>query len=395
MPGARGLSMATGILVVGATLGHAQKTVQSTAAIESLQVKVWADSNEATVHYALAMAYWNAHRYDDADRELHEAVTLAPQYAEAFLALSALPLVRGEKYWRKVEKERGGEAVLKAFQASGRSYRRAFLLNPLVDLQILGKVDEGSGSYGGRAWWLWPLDQSVKSFLNARYDRAFKLLQGLLDDRKAGRDGENLPHSVLWYHGLAAAHLKQYDVAIHDLAVLTGRAVAEEQADSLNSIPLHTNDFRYALATVLYLAGRNDQAAATFRRALEFDAGLYPAHVQLARILEHAGRWEEALEERRAAVTANPDDSVLLTDLAQTLLRLGRMDEAGETLDLATAANPRDAYPAYLAGVVSLRLNRRDAARDAFHRFLALAPSRYAEQIAEVRSQLSLLEAAR
>jgi len=144
---------------------------------------------------------------------------------------------------------------------------------------------------------------------------------------------------------------------------------------------------------MLYLAGRNDQAAPTFRRALEFDIGLYPAHVQLARMLEAEQRWDDAVQERRAAVDANPDDAVLLTDLGQTLLRAGRLEEAADALQLAMAANPRDPYSPYLAGVIALRLDRKQAARRAFERFLTLAPSRYASQIVEVRDQLPLLNA--
>jgi Flp pilus assembly protein TadD len=92
-------------------------------------------------------------------------------------------------------------------------------------------------------------------------------------------------------------------------------------------------------------------------------------------------------------VNANPDDAVLLTDLGQTLLRAGRMEEAAEALQLAMATNPRDPYPPYLAGITALRLDRRQDARQAFERFLSLAPSRFATQIAEVRDQLRLLTA--
>jgi tetratricopeptide (TPR) repeat protein len=374
----------------------AQKKPKSTPAIDSLERIVAVDSNDAVLHYDLATAYWAVKRYDDAERELHEAVALAPQYAEAYLALSAIPVTRGAKYWRKFEKEHGKAAVEQAFESADRLYRKALLINPLVQSGILGKVPEKSevrdGIYIFSAWWLQPMARSINALRNARYQKALDLLQGLLDDHKAGADGLHLPEEVLWYHGIAAAALGRYDDAIHDFAILTGRAIADEQANPLTAVPLKANDYRYVLATMLYLAGRSHQAAPTFRRALEFDIGLYPAHVQLARMFEAEQRWDEAIMERRAAVNANPDDASLLTDLGRTLLRAGKLEEAAEALAQAMAANPRDPYSPHLAGIVALRLDRKEAARDAFKRFLALAPSRFATQIAEVRGQMQLLE---
>ena len=375
----------------------AQKRPKSTAAIDSLERRATADSNDAIVHYQLAMAYWGVQRFDNSEHELHEAVTLAPEYAEAYLALAGIPPARGEKYWKKIEKEKGKPAVEAAFEAGERYYRKAFLLNPLVDLRIVGKVEEQSelheGDYIIRIWWLQPFTRSLKAIHEGRYQEGFDLLQNALHDQRAGADGIGLPPSILWYHGLTAAHLGRYEEAIHDLAVLTGRAVADEKAEPLAAVPLRANDFRYALATMLYLAGRNEQAAPTFRRALEFDVGLYTAHVQLARMLEAEHQWDQAVQERRAAVDANPDDAALLTDLGQTLLRAGKMEEAADALQLAMAANPRDPYSPYLAGVTALRLDRKQMAKQAFERFLVLAPSRYAAQIVEVREQLPLLNA--
>jgi tetratricopeptide (TPR) repeat protein len=383
-------------LLMGVTDGVAQRKPKSSPAIDSLEPKVKADSNDARLHYELAMAYWKVKRYDDSERELQEAVTVAPQYAEAYLALSAIAEARGEKYWKKVAKDNGTAAVEAAFANSDRHYRKAFLLNPLVDLRITSKVEERSEIQQGvfiiRIWWLRPLTRSLNAIREGRYQQAFDLLQTVLSDPKAGDRGMDLPEAVLWYHGLTAGHLHRYEEAINDMALLTGRAVADEKKEQLEFVPLKANDYRYALATMLYLAGRNDQAAPTFRRALEFDIGLYTAHVQLARMLEAEQRWDEAVEERRAAVNANPDDAMLLTDLGQTLLRAGKMEEAADALQLAMATNPRDPYPPYLAGITALRLDRKQEARQAFERFLSLAPSRFAVQIEEVRSQLPLLK---
>jgi tetratricopeptide (TPR) repeat protein len=388
------------LLVLGATTALlAQQPVRkpSLPSIDTLEARARVDSNDAIVHYELAMGYWRAKRWNDADRALHQAVALAPQYAEAYLALSVLPFARGERHWRKVEKDGGKEAVVEMFQASRRYYRRAFLVNPMVDLGILGHVDEGSSLRAGplviKVWWVRPLAKGINQFTDGDYLRAHSIFSSLLADPRAGAQGVNLP-DVLWYHGLASAHLQRYDEAVEDFAILTGRAVAESEADPIEAMPLKANDYRYALATVLYLAGRYDQAAPTFRRALEFDLALYPAHVQLARIAEARQEWDDALRERRAAIDANPEDPGLVTDLGITLLKAGELEDASEAFTQAMNAGPRDARVPYLAGIVALRLGRTDAAREALSRFLEVAPSRFASQIAESREQLRALEAA-
>lgn len=364
--------------------------------IDSLQLLATSDSNDPVVHYELAMGYWRARRWDDADRALHQAVALAPQYAEADLALFELPFVRGEGYWKRVEKSQGREAVVAAFMAADRYYRRAFLANPMVDLGIIAHIDESGDVWYGqtrtRVWWLGPFKKGFNKFLDGDYARSHALLSGVRLDGRAGSQYRNLPDPVLWYHGLAAAHLARYDEAIEDLAILTGRAVAQAEGDPIAAVPLRANDYRYALATMLYLAGRYDEAAPTFRRTLEFDIALYPAHVQLARIAEARHDWDDAIRERHAAIDANPDDPGLVTDLGATLLLAGKLEDASDALSLAMGAAPRDARVPYLAGIVALRLGRQAEARQALSRFLEVAPTRFAAQIAETRDQLRALE---
>ena len=173
------LGIIAATLVVGVNDGVAQRKPKSDPAIDSLEHKAKADSNDAVLHHQLAMAYWKVQRYDDSERELREAVTLAPQYAEAYLALSALGPARGEKYWKKVEKDKGRAAVEAAFENTDRYYRKAFLLNPLVDLRIMGKVEERSEIQRGlfiiRIWWLKPFTRSLSSLAYRNYcgeDRA-------------------------------------------------------------------------------------------------------------------------------------------------------------------------------------------------------------------------------
>jgi len=373
---------------------------ESERSLDSLITRAAADVNDPIAHYDLAMGFWEKKRWDEAERELQTAVTIAPAYAEAYLALSALPKAKGEKYWKKRLKVEGQEAVRAVFVQSNSHYRHAFLLNPLVDLGVLGRFeaqDRITFRVNGRyliaivpPWWSDEVEKGINDFRQGRYDTAFDRFQKVIADRRVG--GDTLaPTPVLWYHGLAAAHLANFDTAVRDFAVLTGRAVAIEKSRSEPdaTLPLLTNDYRYVLATMLYLGGRFDQAIPTFKRTLEFDVGLYVAHVQLARIYSAARLWDDAIQERRAAVDANAEDSDLYLELGATLLQAGRTAEAEEPLRRAADMNPRDSRVPYVLGMVLTQLDKDSEARWAFQRFLDMAPSTYRTQIEEVRGRLA------
>jgi Flp pilus assembly protein TadD len=113
--------------------------------------------------------------------------------------------------------------------------------------------------------------------------------------------------------------------------------------------------------------------------------------VRLADLLEVQRRWLEAVEERRQAIELNPDDPTSLMELAITLGKAGQPAAADSVMREAARAAPRDSRPLYYLGMVAMAANRPDAAREAFSRFLALAPSRYAPQIADAKRRLDAL----
>jgi tetratricopeptide (TPR) repeat protein len=139
-------------------------------------------------------------------------------------------------------------------------------------------------------------------------------------------------------------------------------------------------------------AGRLSDAEHLYRTALVNDIGLYMAHARLAAIAESKGDWPTAAAERRAAVNANPDDPSLLLDLGRTLSAWGDFAAADEALKQAVGANARDSRGWYYLGIVEQQLNKKEEARDAFGRFIALAPSRYARQIADAKQRLAALQ---
>ena len=138
-------------------------------------------------------------------------------------------------------------------------------------------------------------------------------------------------------------------------------------------------------------AGQYNEAIDLYRMALENDIGLYMAHVRLAQIYEDHNLLAQATAERRAAVNANPDDPSLLLDLGKSLARANQWTDAERTLQDAVAANPRDPRRHYFLGIVEQHQNKAPEARTAFTDFIALAPTRYAPQVADARQRLDAL----
>lgn len=378
-------------LVAAPTAGQRLKL---SASLGDLEARARTDSNDAAAHYNVALAYWNAKRWDDAGRSLRLAVTIDPRFAQAYLALSRLPYARRGSLWGEVEQGRVPRELVDTVEESDRFYRRAYLIDPLVDMKIEGAVTPPRSVY----WDLFApelYDLLFKGFDDLRegkYAEALDRIERLVGLYHRDRRDESAPASLLWYRALAAAHVEKYQQAQGDLQELLARSESKERSDSLIRIPLRTNEYRYVLAYVRHRGGDPNGAIFLYRQALENDVGLYMAHVRLAEIYEGAQRWDQAGAHRQNAINANPDDASLLVDLGKTLATSGRFGDAVEPLRQATDMNPRDARAYFYLGIVLEQLGKKDDARAALTRFTSLAPSRYERQIAIARQHLAALQ---
>lgn len=268
--------------------------------LPELEATVKADSNDAVAHYNVALGYWSRTRYDDAERELVEATTLDPRFAMAYLARAYLPFARRPELWNEVLEGRVPTEWTAALETSTRLYRQAFMIDPLVDMRIAGAVVPPKSI-------LWETDEALAAiyqgwargfddFRDADYAAVFFRLSRMVDALLIGRHSlSKIPSGILWYRGLAAAHLDRHADAIRDSQELLDRSVGVERRDSLVYVPLRTNEYRYVLAVLKQRAGDDAGATQLFREALENDRGLYMAHVQLARLAEKAGDLDGAL----------------------------------------------------------------------------------------------------
>lgn len=380
-------------LVVGACLaGHlAAQKLDVNASIATLEQTARRDSNDAAAHYNLALGYWSKRRWDDAGGSLQRAVAIDPRFASGYLALAFLPQASGEYWERHVLVLRGGwllsyyTAPDSVVQEFGRLYRRALMIEPLVDIRIQVATEQRGGHVD-------KFDKALYAYNDGRWDEAYRRFGELMPD-SADYRGEKgrLYEQILWYHGLAAARAQKFTEGIEDLRRLVARSERREVSDTLYRWPLRTNEYRYTLAYLTQRAGDSQAAVRLYEEALTNDLGLYMAHVRLADIYEAAGMFDQAITARCNALNANPDDPTLLVDLGKTLANAARWAEAEQPLVESAAANPRDPRVPFYLGMVFENLGRKDEARAAFTTFIAIAPSRYERQISVAKQHIDAL----
>jgi Tfp pilus assembly protein PilF len=347
--------------------------------LHQLEQLVRVDSNDATIHLEYGRALLDKHQLDQAEREFRQAIAIAPNLAEAYLALAALPDARGDSYWKKKEKETGQETVMAAWQEAAKFHRLAFLLDPLVDPALLTHVEERVtlriDGQNQVVWWVLPLTKAINAFRAGKFAETKERCEKLIKEGPSP-DGDGLPYDILWLHGLASAHLDDFNGAATDFTVLITRGTRDQRDAPAGAAPLQVNDYRYMTAMMLFYTGAVDVAAQLFQDALTDDPSLYMAHTRLAELHERAGRLPEAALERQRAVDSNPDNADLLVDLGTTLERLGKREEAARAFEAAEQLNPRDPRPSYQRAAIAMEQGHKDVARAALTRFLAIAPSR-------------------
>jgi tetratricopeptide (TPR) repeat protein len=364
--------------------------------LKDLEQAAQRDSNDAAAHYNVALAYWNAKRWDDAERELETAVAIEPQFASAHVALSRLPFARRPALYDEEAQDRVPDDWKAIVEEAERHYRQAFLLDPFCDVRSVGAaLPENSILVGGRAEFapefIRDYLRGLSALLVGDYDAAYVGLQRAVNTIDGERHPDRVPPTLHWWRAISAAHTARWDVAEGDLEALIDRLREREEGDRLFTLPLHANEFRYVLAVIEDRAGKPDEARQLYQEVLTNDVGLYMANVQLARIHESAGEWGLAIRERQAAVDANAGDPSLLYDLGVTYARGGRWMDAEQTLAAAAEANGRDTRAYYYLGLARSTLSKPAEAREAFERFVALAPSRYATQITDAKRRLAAL----
>ena len=389
-------SVALGLAALCADLdtGFAQERRRPT--IEEAEAIAAFDSLDAELQFRLAIRYWEVKRWDDVERALRRTVAIDPRYGPAFLALGYLPYDRRPALFGEERRGRIPPAWQPSVAEATRFRRHAFLLDPLVNLRVVGaplpetpdvlyfpQYDDERATR--LAMWL----MSLGLFNATKYSFALTGFQAYQERAFPKLPRDSLPDEFLWFRGLTAAHMRWFDTATADFEVLLRRSETHERADTLIRIPLATNDYRYVLALLHERAGRPADARRLYQEATTNDLGLYMAHVHLARIYKGTAMLNEAVEEGRRAVAAAPDDATTMMELGLLLRDIDRRAEAVDVLREAMQKNPLDPRIPFNLGLTLEEAGRAAEARQAFERFVALAPSRYDAQITEARRRLA------
>ena len=379
----------------------AQGRIELPVSLSELEKRVKADSNDPAAHYNVSLAYWNARKWPEVERELQAAIKLDPRFAEAHLALAFLPYAKRPNLWLDLAEATRDVAadIQKVLTESDREYKRAFLIDPMVDMKIIAAATPRTVSF-------WDVEEAFGSITALYYQGKIDCSEGhyteceakftrlLADLKDAGAVGR-LPSDIYWYKGLAAAHEKHYDVALRDFQTLIDREQADVkkvQARGLLRVPLKSNEYRYFMAAFNNAAGNTTTAEQLYREAIDNDLGLYAAHVRLAEIYEARKDFVKAVEARRNAVNANPEDASLQMDLGVTLGRSGQFGPAEEALKLATEGMPRNAAAWYWLGIAEQQLAKKSEAKVAFEHVVELAPSRMSALVAQAKQRLAALQ---
>jgi len=358
------------------TAGPALLSAQDRAVRQAAEALARRDSLDPLAHYELALVRLEGRQYATAETSLRHAVRLDPRLAVAWLALSVVR-ERDNDYWNALRRAGGDSAVAREARVRTGYYRRAFLLDPLVDITVLSLADpRGLGMLFDRS--------------GGGFERTWAMVNDAWNQLITGLGSpDSMPPGLLWSHGMLSAHTNRLPMAILDMAALLNALRIIDQLGYTSQVPLAANEVRYVLAALHERAGNTLQAIALYQTVLENDLGNYMALVQMAGVYEVRQEWSEALRARRAAITTNPEDHTLKIDLAETLLRAGQAAAAESVLidgapDLMQ--NPR-LY--YVLGRVLWSLGRRSEAADAFHTFLQYAPSRWAAQRADAEARIA------
>jgi tetratricopeptide (TPR) repeat protein len=353
-------------------------------AIEVVRAAVNAPTASAELRLVLARLYLDANRRDDAIEQLRRAIAAEPSMLSYRYRLVEVLLLENH-----VD---AAEAALRAAiaQAPDTAEPKLALVELLAAHRSYEAAETELRRMTAAARADYPLRLGAGQFY-ARHGKAPEaetVYRGIIQDDSTGDVG------------LTARDL----LASLYLTVNRSEAAAPLLEEVLRMNP--GDDAALFARATLSLSRGNVDAAITDLRAVQHDK---PKFMQVQRALASAylaaGDPTLAEDTLRVAMQGNPTDVDVRRDLAQLLVRTGRVDRALPMLEKLATEQPasltqalveaqlaqgdftgarrsaqrvqesKPELPAYLSGLVDLAEGRRDAARAAFERALAMAPT--------------------
>lgn len=137
--------------------------------------------------------------------------------------------------------------------------------------------------------------------------------------------------------------------------------------------------------------GRAADAEKAFRAVLEVDARSAEALTNLGVLFLRTGRREQAIAMLQQAVDADPSLLGARNTLAVAFAQSGNLARAVDEWRQVAGLRPDDADVLYNLGTALLQLDRPREARPFLERFVAVAPPRYAADIARIQQLIARL----
>lgn len=174
---------------------------------------------------------------------------------------------------------------------------------------------------------------------------------------------------ALYLYGLVAHDMGQNETA----AELIGKAIG-----------IHPIcPFYYSLGNVFHALGRLDEAAGSYRKALQLRPDLVDAHLNLANTLREQGKLDESAGSLRQALSLDPALADAHLNLGNLLRAQGKPEEAIECFHRALALRPDYIEVHNNLGNAFRDQGKLEEAVESFHRVLAIRP-----ECAEVHNNL-------
>ena len=358
---------------------------------DSIALRVVVDSTDPETLVLAGYANWNREQWDSADARFRHALDYDPRYAPAHLALALLPFARYPNLERDLDRGRAPASFRDTVQEAYSHYRAAAMFDPLAEFGPPGMPPDTTRPFfllGGG-----PAGMAIMGIV-AYQHRNYSLAMSMLEAYRRAVPADSVPGPVLWYLALAEGQLGQYVPGVTSLkALLTKSEEMLARDTSHTPVPfLVTNDIRYTLAYFETRAGAPADAIQTYEDVLTSDLGYWMAHVRLADLRVRFRQFDQAVAERERALALRPDDDILIREYAVTLGGAGHLHEADSLLAMVAARNPWDPWTPYYRGEVAWLLGDRNTSREAYERFLAIAPPRLDSLKADVSLKLEVLK---
>jgi arylsulfatase A-like enzyme/Tfp pilus assembly protein PilF len=220
-----------------------------------------------------------------------------------------------------------------------------------------------------------------RSDLTVAYDRLAFVLRQSGDIERAVTVLESAASK-----GLAdASLLVSLGTMLQEAGRLDRSAAVLEAAVKMNE---HDLEALNRLGTTYARLRRDDAAERTFRAALALDPQSAETLANIGVLYLTIGKREEAIATLQQAIAADPASAGARNTLAVAFAQSGDLPRAVDEWRRVLALQPGNADVLYNAGTALLQLERRDEAVPLLERFIAVAPPRYAEDVARVRQLL-------